>query len=166
MDVGEGKVNKMIEVHERVLVGSDLDCRSGGPDIAVVHACKSPCHQRAVGYRGSLPSSHPNYLVLEREFDLYLNIIDPPVPLFRPELFQAFLSFADRHWGAGRTLLIHCNQAESRAPTLALLFLAKRLRSINAESFEQARREFLSKYPAYRPGEGLRQYMTLNWTSL
>lgn len=156
----------MVEVHERVLIGSESDCRAGDSSMAVVHACKSPCHQRGVGYRGSLPSTHPNYLVLEREFDLYLNIIDPPVPLFRPELFQAFLRFADKHWGAGRTLLIHCNQAESRAPTLALLFLAKRLRSLNAGSFEEARRDFAAKYPSYSPGEGLRQYMTLNWASL
>lgn len=44
-----------------------------------------------VGYRGSLAASHPNYLVLQREHDLYLNIIDPPVPLFKAETFERFL---------------------------------------------------------------------------
>jgi predicted protein tyrosine phosphatase len=65
--------------------------------------------------------------VLEREYDLYLNIIDPPVPLFKPPLFSSFLVFADKHWRSGKKLLIHCNQGESRAPSLALLFLEKKL---------------------------------------
>ena len=156
----------MIEVHERVLIGSELDCRSGDPGTAVVHACKSPCHQRAVGYRGSLPPTHPNYLVLEREFDLYLNIIDPPVPLFKPELFTVFLGFAERHWNAGQHLLIHCNQGESRAPTLALLFMAKRLGIISDQSFEEAKLSFLPMYPSYQPGKGIRLYMTRNWASI
>ena len=120
----------MQEVFERVWVGSDTSCRAGGGEWAVVHACKSPCHQRAVGYQGSLVSSHANYLVLNRGRDLYLNLIDPPKPLFMPASFIAFLGFADAEWTAGRKLLIHCNLGESRAPSLALLFLAKRLSEV------------------------------------
>lgn len=59
----------------------------------MIHACKSPCHQQAVGYRGSLVVSHPNYLALQQEHDLYLDIIDPPVPLFKVETFERFLAF-------------------------------------------------------------------------
>jgi hypothetical protein len=86
----------MIEISDRLYVGNEYDCREGDDEWAIVHACKSPCHQRAVGYRGKLRSSHPNYLVLEEENDLYLNIIDPPVPLFMPPLFTSFLKFAGR----------------------------------------------------------------------
>ena len=115
----------MQEVHERVMVTNDLSCTRGNENLAVVHACKSPCHQREVGYKGKLANTHPNYLVLEKDSDLFLNIIDPPVPLFMPLLFSAFLEFANKHWGQGKNLLIHCNQGESRAPSLAMLFLAK-----------------------------------------
>lgn len=87
------------EVHERVFVANEMSCTSGSEDLAVVHACKSPCHKRAVGYKGKLSNTHPNYLVLEQETNLYLNIIDPPVPLFKPPLFSNFLSFASKHWG-------------------------------------------------------------------
>lgn len=153
----------MVEVHDRVLVGSEQDCRTGDSSTAVVHACKSPCHQRAVGYRGSLPSTHPNYLVLETEFDLFLNIIDPPVPLFKPELFSVFLAFAGRHWDDGRILLIHCNQGESRAPSLALLFLAKHVGSVAATSYEEAAHDFRCVFPGYRPGRGIQPYLARNW---
>ena len=93
----------------------------------MVHTCKSPCHQSAVGYQGKLPNTHPNYLVLETENNLFLNIIDPLAPLFMPPLFTAFLAFANKHWGQGKKLLIHCNQGESRAPSLAMLFWQKEL---------------------------------------
>ncbi|MBW2643629.1 MAG: dual specificity protein phosphatase family protein [Deltaproteobacteria bacterium] len=155
----------MKKVHERLYVGSELNCRSGNDAMAVVHACKSPCHQRAVGYRGSLPSSHPNYLVLEKGFDLYLNIIDPDKPLFMPLLFTSFLEFSMFQWNAGREILVHCNQGESRAPTLAMMFMAKRLHSISNKSFEKARQDFQNIYPYYSPGIGIQIYLGKNWNT-
>ena len=139
----------MIEVHTGLNVGNGESCRAGSPGFAVVHAFKSPCHQNAVGYRGSLPSNDPNYLWLQRPQDLYLNLIDPPVPLFKIESFRCFLTFATAQYRDGATLLIHCNQGESRAPSLALLFLAKHLRAIPSGSFSEAKEAFSMLYPAY-----------------
>ncbi len=153
----------MREVYERVIVTNELSCTNGNSDLAVVHACKSPCHQNAVGYRGKLPSDHPNYLVLEQENDLFLNIIDPPVPLFMPPLFSRFLEFSEKHWSRGQKLLIHCNQGESRAPSLAMLFLAKRISAISNKSYEAAREEFEKIYPSYNPGKGIVTYFSKNW---
>ncbi|MDI4653062.1 MULTISPECIES: hypothetical protein [Pseudoalteromonas] len=156
----------MQEIYERVIVTNDLSCTRGNDEVAVIHACKSPCHQGAVGYRGKLPSTHPNYLVLEQEYDLFLNIIDPPVPLFMPPLFTEFLAFANKHWSQGRKLLIHCNQGESRAPSLAMLFLAKGVFAIPDTSYEVARSEFEKLYPRYNPGKGIETYFSKNWTQL
>lgn len=156
----------MQEVYERVFVTDATSCLMGSDDVAVVHACKSPCHQRAVGYVDKLPSSHPNYLVLEQSSDLYLNIIDPPVPLFMPALFSSFLKFAKKHWGDGKKLVIHCNQGESRAPSLALLFLARALTVIDDSSYSSARDEFQKLYPRYQPGKGIQTYFTQNWAKL
>jgi len=153
----------MRQISERIFIGSESDHRTGDDEWAVVHACKNPCHQIAVGYQGSLPSSHPNYLVLEEESDLYLNMIDPPVPLFKPPLFSSFLDFAARHWELGKTILIHCNQGESRAPSLGLLFLAKHRSEISDESYEKARAEFQKLYPFYQPGQGIRIYLARHW---
>lgn len=156
----------MQEVYERVFVSNDLSCREGSEDMVVTHACKSPCHQREVGYRGSLPNTHPHYLVKEDEYNLYLNMIDPPAPLFMPPLFTTFLSFSEKHWSEGRKILIHCNQGESRAPSLALLFMAKCRGVISNDSYESAKEDFDGIYQNYNPGRGIQIYLSKNWGSL
>ncbi|MHB9150028.1 MAG: protein-tyrosine phosphatase family protein [Thermoleophilia bacterium] len=115
---------------------------------------------------GSLPSTHPNYLVLEDGDDLILNIIDPPMPLFKPELFTAFLSFAKRKTGEGKSILIHCNQGESRAPSLALLCMAKVSGTVSDDSYQAARADFERLFQNYRPGRGIESYLTTNWQAL
>jgi hypothetical protein len=153
----------MIEIRKRLFIGDEDDCRYGDDDWGVVHACKHPCHQRAVGYRGKLSSTHPYYLVFERENDLFLNMIDPPRPIFMPQTFTSFLEFTSTQWEAGKNILIHCNEGESRAPTLALIFMAKHLKELPDSSYLEAREEFEKLYPAYRPGNGIQIYLTGNW---
>jgi hypothetical protein len=153
----------MRKVHERVYVGSDDDCKVTG--FATVHGCKT-CHTNAVGYTGSLPSTHPNYLSLERGGQLYLNLIDPVLPLFKVEIFKVFLEFAKREYEGKAALLTHCNQGFSRGPSLALLFLAKGLGAMNDDSFAAAREDFLKVYPAYNPGKGIEQFLTEHWEEI
>jgi hypothetical protein len=154
------------EIHDRVFIDNEEDCFTDREGWAVVHACKSPCHQAAVGYRGSLKPEHPHYLVLEQNNDLFLNIIDPPVPLFKLDTFTSFLRFAEKHWNNRFNLLIHCNQGESRAPTLALLLMAKSLGALPSESFLDAKKALLSLYPSYFPGRGIQTFLDQNWQSI
>jgi hypothetical protein len=154
----------MLEVQGGLYVGNEADCRVGDDEWAVVHACKSPCHQRAVGYRGSLSRNHPHYLVLEQGTDLYLNLVDPPIPLFMAPSFISFLSFARVQLKEGMKILIHCNQGESRAPSLALLLQAKLLGSISNESYEAARAEFEALFIGYNPGMGIQRYLADHWS--
>ena len=156
----------MVKIDNRLFIGAVDDCRAGTEQLAVVHACKSPCHQQAVGYRGSLPASHPNYLALQREYDLYLNIIDPHVPLFKVETFEHFLAFARTKYNSGASLLIHCNQGESRAPSLALLFLAKHIGALPDSSYEDAKQVFERLFPAYQPGIGIQRFLADNWVAI
>lgn len=111
-------------------------------------------------------ASHPNYLALQREHDLYLNIIDPPVPLFKAETFERFLAFSRSKYDSGASLLIHCNQGESRAPSLALLFLAKHIGALPRSSYPDARQEFERLFPAYQPGNGIQQFLVRNWNEI
>ena len=97
--------------------------------------------------------------MFERGADLFLNIIDPPLPLFTAPLFVEALRFCQAHAAAGRQLLFHCNQGQSRAPSLALLHLAKNLRLLDATSYEAAAREFGRVYPSYTPGRGIQLYL-------
>ena len=115
--------------------------------------------------RGVFPAPDPHYLIYERPGNFYLNMIDPSRPLFMPPLFTEFLRFARLHWEAGENLLIHCNRGDSRAPSLALLFLAKVVRVLPADGYWEALEKFINLYPNYLPGQGIQIYLGKNWGS-
>lgn len=156
----------MFQVSENLFVGNENDCffdeKAGW---AVIHASKSPCHQTIIGYKGSLPPNHIYYLIYEKGPHLFLNMIDPPIPLFKPELFTRSLDFIDKYIPTSKVLL-HCNQGESRAPSLALLYLAKRGKKITDENFLLAFNDFKKIYPYYQPGNGIATYLSQNWRIL
>lgn len=131
---------------------------------AIVHACKTPCHQHILNYQKSLDAQHPEYLYAVRDTHLYLNMIDPVSPLFRHEMFAAFFAFVDEKI-AEKNIIIHCNQGLSRAPSLALLYMAKRLNLLSNDSYAVARTEFKKQFP-YSPGVGIALFLSNNWDEL
>lgn len=160
------------QVFDRIHIADMEGCRiqgTIGKARTKIHACKSPCHQQAVGYTGGLHVDHPFYLHFTvhnpflGENALYLNLIDPHIPLFKQESFDIFLKYTLAAYDDGQDIIIHCNQGRSRAPTLALLFAAKRLEAITNESFDAARAEFEEIYPEYAPGKGIETWMQKNW---
>ncbi|GAH30771.1 unnamed protein product [marine sediment metagenome] len=150
-----------------IYVGNDMDCfwdeKLGW---SVVHACKHPCHRHAVGYSGNLSSNHPFYLIFCRESHLVLNLVDMDQlhDRFMRPIIIAFYNFMDEM--EGRKILIHCNRGESRAPSLAILYLAKRVHLIPNESFDAAKQSFKLVYPLYNPGRGFNNYLQQYWDSL
>jgi len=156
----------MFEIYPNLFVGNCNDCFYHEKDgWAVIHACKSPCHQNILGYKGSLPQNHPNYLIYERPNHLFLNIIDPQEPLFKLPLFSRSLDFIDSHLPTQK-VLVHCNNGLSRAPSIVLLFLAKRLKNIDNDDFMHAASDFKKLYPYYQPGRGILIYLSQNWQTL
>jgi hypothetical protein len=156
----------MLEVYHNLFIGTGRDCFfTQKDDWAVIHACKSPCHQRVLGYNRSLPSDHPNYLTFEHGNHLFLNMIDSDEPLFMPPLFMASLVFIEKHI-SNRRVMIHCNEGLSRAPSLALLYLAKRAKVIDGGSYGAAAKDFIKLFRFYRPGRGIALYLELHWKEL
>ena len=156
----------VIKILENLFIGNENDCFfEEKPDWAAIHCCKSPCHQAIIGYKGSLSPHHPYYLVYEKGHHLFLNMVDPPVPLFKPELFTRALNFID-NYSTECKVLVHCNKGESRAPSVGLLYLSKRAKTINGESFLEAAKDFKKIYPYYQPGRGLAIYLNQNWLLL
>ena len=51
------------EITPDLWIGDQAACVEVTHELVVVHACKIPCHQMAVGYRGNLPLDHPHYLM-------------------------------------------------------------------------------------------------------
>lgn len=158
----------MLEVYKNLFVGDVQDCRFISPDgWATIHACKHPCHINDVGYRGSLPQSHPNYLIAEKEKDIFLNMVDMErelSPVYTNPIMKAAMAFIEKHI-SGKKVLVHCNQGMSRSPSISLLYLS-RIGQVSDESFENAVIDFKPKYPNYNPARGIALYMSRNWEVL
>jgi predicted protein tyrosine phosphatase len=72
----------------------------------------------------------------------------------------------DKHIGK-RRVIIHCNKGESRAPSLALLYLAKRTPMLPSESYPTAAEAFRTKLcPEYQPGRGIEIWLSEHWNEL
>jgi hypothetical protein len=151
------------KVYDRLYVGTYSDCNINKDNWVTIHACKHDCHKNAVGYKTNIDKSHPNYLFLETDYNLYLNMIDPVKPLFYPETFNVFLDFAEEKYLEGYNLLIHCNLGMSRSPSLAMLLLSKRLNVISSESYDSAKGNYISMDKGYFPSSGIDLFLYKNW---
>ncbi len=154
----------MRKIHERLYTGGLGDCFAGAERWAVVHACRHPCHRRAARRLGAFGQEVP--WSLEEDQNLYLDLVDGPESCFSTAPLEAFLDFADRHWGSGLGLLIHCNQGRSRGPSLALLFLAKRAGELPTGSYAEAGAAFSRLDPDWSPGDGIRSFLHECWHRL
>ena len=156
----------MIEIIDNLFIGNDYDCSICGNDYYVIHACKT-CHQRGVGYRGNLSSNHPNYLSFENGNHLFLNMVDMERELlakFTHPILKSALAFIRTHI-VNQKILIHCNQGQSRSPSIGLIYLAQ-TKNIPNNSYQDAREEFLKIYPAYLPGIGIALYLQNQWENI
>jgi len=158
----------MIEIFKNIFIGTDQECSFNPPsDLAIIHACKYPCHAGAVGYRGSLQSNHPNYLILDNEQNLFLNMVDMDrelSPTYTNPIMKTAITFIEKHINE-RKILIHCNQGMSRSPSIALLYLARQ-GVISSGTYLNAVADFQKLYPYFNPGRGIALYMNNNWDEL
>lgn len=157
----------MIEVCPDLYIGNDLDYSqvAGREDWWIVHACKEPYHRRLLGYRSlGAPKGHAEYLVARRGKVLFLNLIDADDPAYVPkEIIDAGLDWIDLAFASGETVLVHCNQGESRSPSIGLLYLASRTEFISRASLGAAETEYRGLYPYYNPKPGIRGFLLQNW---
>jgi hypothetical protein len=84
--------------------------------------------------------------------------------MFVMPTFVQFLRFVDREI-AEREVLIHCNQGESRARSLALVYMAKWLKLLPHDSHRKAAAAFREKF-TYNPGLGIRAWFAQRWNEL
>jgi len=138
-------------------------------DWALVHATQT-IHYKIFGWNRTTNKpnkKHPNYIYYEKDNRLSLNWVDGAAYLYNwsgTETFNKILDFIEK-WNNQRKILIYCDQGQSRAPTLGLLYLAKRLKSIPNDSFESARSEFIKIYPNYSPS-GIGDYVAQHWNEI
>ena len=132
---------------------------------AVVHAAKEPFHRMALGYVGrGAPKDHPEYLWSERPGNrLAMNIVDAPRPeFFDKGMIDKALDFIGQKLSEGMKVLVHCNQGESRAPSICLLYLIK-TGALKGPTLQEYVAEFKEIYPDYNPGAGMWGFVEANW---
>lgn len=155
----------MIEIYENLYIGNQNDFESleSKNNYYIVQACKEPYHRNALRYTGrGAPKDHPEYFVARRGNRLICNLVDSPDPSFIPDIIiSEALNFIDDHLKECHKVLVHCNQGMSRSAVIGLLYL-KEIGIING-SFCDAEKHFLSIYPLYNPGHGMREYANNNW---
>lgn len=149
----------MIEIAKNLFVGNDADCI--GFNGAICHCTKEPWHRKFIGYTGrALPKDHPEYLYAVRGTEIALNMVDVDNPIYHSELMvNTAIDFIQGSLINGLRVLVHCNQGESRGPSIAMLSMRNEL----PDSFEEAEIVFRELYPAYRPKNGIREYLRMHW---
>ena len=161
----------MIQIpHTNLFIGEITDLsQTNEKDWALIHAAQS-IHYRIFGWNRTTnkpDKNHPNYIYYEKDNCLSLNWVDGASYLYDwsgVETFIKTLDFIDK-WISEKKVLIHCDQGQSRSPTLGLLYLAKRMKTISNESFLSAKKEFINYYPYYSPG-GIGEYVQKNWNEI
>lgn len=156
----------MIEVYHKLFVGSQEDYEDllpNGKDIFVLHAAKEPYHRDYVGYTGkACDKDHPEYLMAIRWNNMAVNLVDAQESkYFNPDLIKEVVKKILYLLINKKTVYIHCNQGESRAPSLALLVLLG-LHAVS-EDYGVAVKQFKMIYPNYNPGKGISDFLTENW---
>ncbi len=153
---------KLTEIAPKLAVGSQFYCsHTHHHETAIIHA-NHACHQYAVGYQLRLPDTHPNFWLLERQHHLYLSFSDSERPVFVPSIFRRALKFIQKHIGT-RKVIIHSRQGLSRAPSIAMLYMAKVTGSLDNASYDAASNAFVKLYPSYQPARGLVTYLRREW---
>jgi hypothetical protein len=159
----DGKDGKPI-----LFVGDDDDVNSAlRRGFTILDACKDGphSHRGMLGYE-SLGAPHDkNYLFVERNGRMALNLIDvEDVNFIHLSLIAAGLRFINKHLLKGDRVLVHCNAGKSRSATLALMYL----RTIGEmpSAFRTSEKVFKSLYPPYEPSKGIRDFARAHWDAL
>lgn len=158
----------MIEILPRLFVGTEGDYAARVQHETgwwVVHACKEPYHRQLLGYTGQgAPKTHPEYLHARRDKRLFLNLVDVPDPNYvAKEIIDTALAFIGQGLKSGERVLVHCNQGESRSPSIGLLYLAARAGALPVTSLIEAEAQYRTIYPPYNPKAGIRGFLLKHW---
>ncbi len=142
--------------------------------FSILGVCKDPLHRLHARMRGaekegyitkSMPKDEPEYLFADRGHELYCNLIDAPDVKYIPiKVVNRALMFIHDERMIGNRVLIACNRAESRSPSIALMYLIQ----IGTWNFENNFQDVVENfreiyYPFYKPSAGMLEYTKRFW---
>ena len=158
----------MIEVYSNLHVGTEQDYENNQHLLSnwtIIQACKEPYHRRALGYSGRAASKdHPEYLIARRGNRLILNLVDANDPAYIPdEIMDAAVACIHESLSRNQSVLVHCNQGQSRSPGIAMLYLGTHTDLLPHSSFDLAFETFRKKYPPFAPAGGISGFLQNRW---
>lgn len=157
----------MKEVFRNLFVCNQVDYENSvlpESEYSIVLAAKEPFHRSALGYTGRAASKlDPEYLIARRDNKLILNLVDAPkAEFFNKDIIDTALYFIEDELLDGKKVVIVCNKGESRSASIAMLFLIKN-GTLDFDNFVDIEAKFMSIYPPYNPGDGMRGFVLENW---
>lgn len=91
-----------------------------------------------------------------------MNIIDDvPENFYDEGMMNEAINYVISALKLNKKVLIHCNQGETRTPSIVLLIL--RQLGVYTDTFESVEINFKQKYPIYNPTQGIRDYAVHHW---
>lgn len=170
----------MYKIANHLYVGGieEFKMWKGMPSISILGACKEPLHRTYARLQGSdkdgylgkaMPKDEPEYLWAERPHALYCNLIDvDDIKYISDDIINRALKFIDDEIAQDRDVLIICNKAQSRSPSIALMWLMTQPKAFNIDNdYADVYDEFKSVYYwNYQPSKGFFEYTRKFWNDL
>lgn len=161
----------MILIFPRLFVGDEDDGISliwGHAGVAqnwsILHAAKEPFHRAFLKYETRAAPPGPEYLVARRGHRMALNFIDAENPKHIPaEMIRVGLDFITEELYNGRRVLVHCNQGQSRAPGIGLLWLRRFDPIYRDLDYDEAKIRFNDNYHGFTPGLAVDGFLKEHW---
>jgi hypothetical protein len=148
----------MFKVAEKLYVAGCRECsQKRAPGTTYIYCCQWPCGQsRAQAVSPTCPAASGN------PRQNFIRLVNTEIPNYRPEEFNQYLDLLDQHLNSGEVVLVS-EQGESRAPSLALLWMVFRGRYLSKSCFAAARSDFSRIYPHYLPWPGWIIFFEQEW---
>lgn len=171
----------MKRIVEHLYIGTVADVLFAEQNnFSILGACKNPLHRQHARLQGAseegyvckaMPKDEPEYLFAERDHALYLNLIDArDVKYILDEVINKALDFIDKEIADGRDVIIACNKGESRSPSIALMWIIKKMwliennridRNISGDYLISVFKTLF--YREYNPSNGMKEYVKKFW---
>ena len=158
----------MIKVHENIYVGmARMIHLLNKHEFAFVGVSSKYHYELHSWQKGFKYADDPCYLICQKDTVMSVNWVDAAERFYdwKGIGLATFRKILDFIQSQTKKVYIFCDQGQSRSPSVALLYLAKRLKVIRDENFDVAMQDFLLLYPHYNPG-GIKDFIRHHWNEI
>jgi hypothetical protein len=158
----------MHRIADRLYLAKCSECRvRPGPGRTLIYACGRPC-ESVRGPAQDLAACPAEEFAADPAAGAHVHLLglqNSEIPHYRREDLLRGLDLIGAGLDAGEVHLLS-ERCESRAPSLALLWLALRARTLSRSSFAAARSDFMRLFPAYVPWPSWTIFLHQEWEQL